>query len=112
MGISKCKKVLAGCIATVNGDDKICIGIIKENDNDKYKLVISRSFMLIRKDIVDISDYDVMDSFDNVIDSLRGFEVASIALKFNLSLHSAIDAFAENIVKNIIADEEEEKEDE
>jgi hypothetical protein len=107
MGISKCKKVLAGCIATVNGDDKICIGLIRENDDDEYKLVISRSFMLIRKDIVDISDYDVMDSFDNVIDALRGFEVASIALKFNLSLHSAIDTIIENMIS---AEEEKENE--
>lgn len=75
------KKLFSGFISVIKPVDiRFCIAVIQEENSDKYKIVFSDIFIEINGHVIDITDYDIIDEFDNIETAHMHLPVAVIAL--------------------------------
>lgn len=77
--------IIAGFISIVKpADARFCISIIQEENSDKFLLVFSDYFMEINGEVVDISNYDVLDTFDDIETAITALPAAMIAMDWHI----------------------------
>lgn len=65
------KKIYAGFISVIKPVDiRLCVAVISEDGDSKYKVIFTDSYMEINGKVVDVTDYDVIDEFDELEDAM------------------------------------------
>ena len=76
-------KIYGGFTSTIKPIDiRFCVAVITTNDaQDDFQIVIADSYMEINGQVVDVQDYDVIETFDNLRDALEFIPITEIILE-------------------------------